>query len=208
MSGSAAIPSAPRASPPNHIIPESLDETPDLTPVLQEFKLPADFNVNSFENWMPAHPRCNLIKSSHVFTPSPLIQKRLEDAAQRADKARTLAENYVSDRKINNAIQQLLVADERNLIKNEHWDRIVAMVGQFHERNRAEEERGKPLVLTPWLTILGEQGGFLLIRGPGGMVGVRPKGANIDPSWNCPNCGFTGWNGTRCVSCGMMDDGD
>jgi len=150
----------------DHIIPESLEGTAALTRVLHELGLPADFKINSYANWMPAHPNCNLIKSDVVFTPSPLIQAELQIAAQRAPKAQEIFETLASDRKINNALQELLVADERNVLKGEHWDRLVEMVGQFHERNRAEEERGKPLVLTPWLTILGEQGGFLLIRGP------------------------------------------
>jgi 5-methylcytosine-specific restriction endonuclease McrA len=192
----------------DHIIPESLDGTAILMQVLQDFNLPANFNINSFGNWMPAHPRCNLLKSSHVFTPSPIIQKRLEDAAQRIPKAQELVDNYISDHKIDKAIQQLLIADERNVLKDEHWNHLVALVGKFHEKNRAEEERGHPFTLTPWLTIVGEADGFLYVRNSNGMVGVRPKGANLHWSWDCPRCGVTAWNGTRCVSCGMMDDGD
>lgn len=63
-------------------------------------------------------------------------------------------------------------------------------------------------MIAPWLTVLGEDAHYYYLQGPGGMRGIRPKGDKIDMSWDCPRCGVTGWNGVKCITCGMMDDGD
>ncbi|MGJ0393160.1 MAG: HNH endonuclease [Methylocystis sp.] len=72
----------------DHIIPEALAGTPQLAQIIADLGRPADFDLNSYENWMPAHPRCNLEKSDVVFEPTALIQARLQRAAERAEKAR------------------------------------------------------------------------------------------------------------------------
>ena len=191
----------------DHIIPESI-EPPALKSAVLEFGLPAAFSVNSFENWMPAHRKCNQLKRGSVFRPSPLIQNRLEVAAQRATRARDLLSAYITKGNIDKALQQLLVAKENDQLTEDHREGLISLVGQFHEGNRANEARGTPFLLAPWLTNVGEDDRFLFLRGPGGMVGARPKGDNLHISWDCPNCGITAWNGVRCVACGMMDDGD
>ena len=54
--------------------------------------------------------------------------------------------------------------------------------------------------------MISEAGDVLLFRGPTGLIGARPKGDNVHSSWDCPNCGVTGWNGALCVICGMLND--
>lgn len=74
----------------DHIIPERVEGHPTLPEILRQLGRPADFQINSFENWMPAHGPCNRIKAGLVFEPSPMIQARLQFAAERAAKAREL----------------------------------------------------------------------------------------------------------------------
>ena len=54
----------------DHIIPEMLKhDAPAFQKVQSEFGLPANFNVNSISNLLPAHRRCNRVKSSQVLHP-------------------------------------------------------------------------------------------------------------------------------------------
>ncbi|RDJ13293.1 HNH endonuclease [Rhizobium phaseoli] len=81
----------------DHIIPESLAEEPErLTQVLHDFGLPSDFDLNSYENWMPACGTHNNFKRAKVFTPTPLIQMYLEKAAEKAEKAREIEQQSIS----------------------------------------------------------------------------------------------------------------
>src|SRR5690349_17600689 len=48
----------------DHVVAESLTDDPTaLQETIELYKLPATFNVNSFENWLPAHNHCNQSKS-------------------------------------------------------------------------------------------------------------------------------------------------
>lgn len=195
----------------DHVIPETLIGNDELATVLSELGLPPDFAINSFGNWMPAHRRCNGEKSDTVFRPSPIIQLKLQSAMDRADRAAALYDEYLSDRKISRAINILLAAKEFGGFAERHQkmiERLVTTVELQHEQNREQEERGKPLFLAPWLEILREDEHWMTLRGPGGLVGMRPKAERPHHSWDCPRCGVTGWNGARCITCGMLDDGD
>lgn len=195
----------------DHVIPERLIGDAALVTVLAELGLPATFDINSFSNWMPAHRRCNREKSDAVFRPSPLIQLKLQSAVDRADRSEALHDEYLSDRKISRAINILLAAQEMGGFAPRHkkmMESLVATVELEHELNRELDERGKPLFLAPWLEVVHEDERWFALRGPGGLVGMRPKAERLHPSWDCPRCGVTGWNGARCVTCGMLDDGD
>ena len=195
----------------DHIIPESLIGSKALPGVLADLGLGPDFDINSFMNWMPAHGPCNREKSDILFRPSPLILVKLELAAQRAKRAATLHDEYVTDRKISRAINQLVAAHEIAGFAERHKKSLALLIDiivREHEPNREQEEQGKPLFLAPWLRIIDENERWITLQGPGGLVGMRPNAEQLDPSWNCPRCGITGWNGARCVTCGMLDDGD
>ena len=48
----------------DHIIPESiLTDSEKLEDVLSKYGLTSEFDINSFENWIPTHPSCNQSKS-------------------------------------------------------------------------------------------------------------------------------------------------
>lgn len=195
----------------DHVIPETLIGDIALPIVLAELGLPAEFDINSFANWMPAHRRCNGEKSDTVFLPSPLIQLKLQSAMERANRAEALHDEYLSDRKISRAINILLAAQEVGGFAKRHkkmMKGLITTVEQEHEPNREQEERGKPLFLAPWLEVVHENARWIALRGPGGLVGMRPKAERLHPSWDCPRCGVTGWNGARCITCGMLDDGN
>lgn len=195
----------------DHIIPESLIGSKELPAILAELGLKDDFEINSFANWMPAHGHCNREKGDMVFRPSPLILMKLQLASDRGERAQTLHDDYVSDRKISRAVNLLIAAHEIGGFAERHKKKLsllTAFVKREHEPHREREERGKPLFLAPWLEVIDKDDRWLTLRGSGGLVGMRPNVERLDPSWDCPRCGITGWNGARCVSCGMLDDGD
>ena len=192
----------------DHIVPESLEGTEELREVIAEMRLPRDFRTNSHSNWRPAHRSCNRQKADHRFKPSPLIQLCLEEGIARAAHLADTAERFVSDRRIEIALCQLIAAQEKGALSERQRTTLSQVVLAFHDQSREPEDRGKPLHLAPWLTVVSEDEHYFTIRGPGGLCGIRPKAEKLDPSWDCPRCGPTGWNGARCVTCGMLDDGD
>lgn len=81
----------------DHVIPESLVDTPDrIRDVFKSLGRPADFDVNSYANWLPACRPCNRRKLATVFEPSLLIQLALQRAADRADKASNIEQRTIS----------------------------------------------------------------------------------------------------------------
>ena len=93
----------------DHIIPESLMTDPkQLSAVLAGFGLSSDFDLNSFENWVPSHPHCNRRKSDVVFDATPLMQDFLRLARERASKAQAIARRSVTKAAITRA-ESLLI---------------------------------------------------------------------------------------------------
>ncbi|MCD7111668.1 HNH endonuclease [Rhizobium sp. DKSPLA3] len=192
----------------DHIIPESLGGTEKLLAILEEFTLSQNFDVNSWANWMPAHRRCNGSKSGRVFKVSPLIQMKLERAADRAERAAKLHDDFLSDRALSVATGRIVRALEEGKLPERHRSRLEQLFYRHHEENREPERKGKPLEFAPGMTIVAEDNDRYMIRGRTGLVGMRPKGETLHPSWDCPNCGPTSWNGARCTNCGHLIDPD
>jgi len=92
----------------DHLLPEDLLNDPaELQRVLADYGLPPDFDLNSFENWLPAHSTCNRKKRDHVFRATPIIQRHIDRARARAAFAMQEAERARSDMEISNAIGAL-----------------------------------------------------------------------------------------------------
>ena len=190
----------------DHIIPETLlEKVEELNIVLNSLGLPFDFEVNSYENWMPACAPCNVFKSSKIFEPTPLIQIILQNAKSKADKAKSLAEKTVSKTLISRALNTLSRAKESCDLTPEDLEQLQPLV-EYHSQERNLDLRGTPIKLTALYEVISESNGIKTIKGPYG-IGARPSRNNVDGSFNCPNCGIAwAWHGARCVICGMMDD--
>ncbi len=187
----------------DHILPETLVEKPnELQAALNAFRLPPDFEINSFANWLPACRPCNGTKKYLVFEPTPIIQVHLQRAIAKAPAAKDLAAETVSQRKIANALNVLECAQDDGKLDA----KIIQTLGEFISKHRQPDLKGKPIRLTPLYEILSEQNGVQIVRGPYG-VGGRPAMAHSAPSFSCPNCGsIAAWSGARCVICGEMSD--
>lgn len=190
----------------DHVIPEALVSQPGrLRDVLQLLGRSATFDINGFENWMPACPRCNLLKADRVWDPSLLVQLALQIAAERAPEAKQVMLRIVNDRQESRALNGLMRAAQGT----HQEQQVVSLVDQIRsllKASRQPSEADKPLRVSPLYEVLSEAHGIRLIKGPYG-VGGQPTMASPDRSFWCPHCGQLGaWSGARCVICGQMDD--
>jgi len=216
----------------DHIIPEHLpDERERFEAVLRDFDLPADFNVNSFENWLPSCAPCNVKKGSLVFRVTLLAQINLDRATKKAESAREHARKTVESAVLTKAVNTICRANESTTLTAEILKPIVESmrehnpslfkgfldlfsgggVGSDDGRLGFGMVRSVParIPLTPFHTILAEEEWRLIVSAPYG-TGFVPKpieGAPIDGSFYCGHCGSVGpWSGARCLSCGYLSD--
>ncbi|MGY3326260.1 hypothetical protein [Pseudomonas sp. TE3911] len=133
----------------DHVLPEYLLGKPSLLDAAKtSLGLADSFEVNSFENWMPACSACNGTKSSIQFEPSLIVQVLLQKLAKKAGKARKLCEELISDRKVANALNVLERAQESGW-KFEGTARDKLLVLLKFASLRALVRNGQPLRLTP-----------------------------------------------------------
>ena len=138
-------------------------------------------------------------------SPSPLLQAQLQRSEERSERARSLAEETVSSRKIQNALNILKRANEAGDLDKKTKKELEPLV-EWTYSHREKELRSGEIRLTPGYRIVSEDRNTLYIEGPYG-VGRRPKGDALHHSWDCVHCGSSSaWNGARCVMCGQMDD--
>jgi hypothetical protein len=98
----------------DHVIPEYLIENEaKLKEVLLLFGLSSDFDLNSFENWLPAHNPCNRQKHDHIFRPTPFIQRYIDRARDKAPKAREIYNRTAKEKQISKAIGTLTTGETR-----------------------------------------------------------------------------------------------
>lgn len=188
----------------DHIIPSSLGAEPDeLRRVIEAFSLPADFDLESFANWLPACDRCNNRKRALVFRATPIVQVELQDAAAKAAKTKELADRRVTDRQVANAWNRIKIAITQRSINAELRNDIEEFF-KFHVSVRGDDVAGESIRLAPGVEVLSDDGRIRIMRGPYG-IGAGPSAPS--PYVRCPSCGHAAWNGARCVMCGEMDDG-
>jgi len=189
----------------DHVLPESLlNDVPALQRVLRDYGLPANFDLQSFENWMPACRPCNGRKKARIFEATPKIQLELQIAREKAPQAAELAKKRIDAKSISRAWNTIKRADVSGELPSEIHDAIAEFV-LFHTPVRAPDAVGAPIQLTPLVQVLSEKDGIRVVRGPYG-VGSGPTGPFVDSRVSCPTCGHVAWNGARCVVCGEMSD--
>lgn len=189
----------------DHIIPDSLEGTARLAEVLIQLGLPSTFNLQSYENWLPACGPCNNLKRDQVFEPVPIVLVLLTKAAERASKAQAIAEKAVSEQNVQKALNTLERAINSDALFGEEIKAQLSALFRFQTTYRAPEMLGKPVLIGLGLELLAEKDGIRIVRGPYG-VGGGPATTRVPPAMRCPGCGFPYFNGARCVLCGLLDD--
>lgn len=188
----------------DRIITESLIGTPELAGILKDFGLPGDFDLTSYRNLLPAHSRCNGKKNAHVFRATPIVQQALDTCAEKEPRVTDALKTLSSKRILNIAITKILAAHEEGTLDPKQMQRLAKIAATVTEPLREPEKQGTPFYFAPGLKLIGETPFMLHMQGPSEMVGSRPKGDHLHHSFDCPYCGPTAWNCTRCVSCGRM----
>ena len=185
----------------DHVVPESLLGTPKFDAVKSEMDLPPDFDINGFENWLPACSPCNRRKSDVVFRPSPLILLQLQLLQSKKAEVQYVVETAVSRRQLSLALNTLERIVPENLTDDDR--EILRPLVEFTVNYPNRVNEGEPVKLTPLYVEFSNDGYTRIARGPYG-VGGGPS--NPDPRSTCSTCGLAFFSGARCVICGSMDD--
>lgn len=197
----------------DHIIPEQLLSAPSrLAEALKLLGRDPGFQVNSFENWLPACANCNAKKRSAVFQPSPIVQLHLQIAAEKADAARSACQKVVTSQVLSRAANTLQRAaadgDLPEHVKAALWPLLKDYAGNRSDLSGSDVVRVSPTYVVPLLQLLSDDGHIAVAKGPYGIGGGPSLEAPVSPAMRCPSCGGSFFNGTRCVACGAQDDGD
>jgi hypothetical protein len=189
----------------DHIIPESLESKKEtLEKALDSYGLDGSFNLNSFENWMPACAPCNNEKRETVFKALPIFAVQLDKAARKAEQARQLEKDVGTSRQIAKAVGTLEAAHQKGKLGGISLVRLLPLL-EYLQPRREPENLGKPLRVSPVLEVLRRNGAFVTVKGPYG-VGTGTDNAPNHGGFRCGSCGASAWNGARCVVCGAQDD--
>lgn len=197
----------------DHLIPESLVGSRELPDVLGRLGRASDFDLNGFENWMPACRECNSGKLDLVWEPSLEVQLHLQRAKDRAPEAARIAAETVSKRSVQRALSVLERATQDGTLTDDVRRSLRPLVEyQVGVRDPALNEADEPIRVTPEyevspFEILSDDGMVQTARGPYG-VGGGPSGGDVGPGMRCGVCGSKYFNGARCIMCGDMSDGD
>jgi 5-methylcytosine-specific restriction endonuclease McrA len=193
----------------DHILPDSLSAEPNrLAQCLRDFGLPESFNLNSFENWLPACRRCNGQKSSKPLRATPIIQIQIDRASSRAALVREHIARSASNQEISKAMATLEKARDARQIPVSLIETLVVKFDEGRPKSGNSDEGPIEFRLSPYLKVLYEANTHRIVLTQWG-AGYVPKGEVIDPSFYCGNCGSLGpWSGAMCLSCGqMIEDG-
>lgn len=113
----------------DHIIPESLEtDRAGLQSALESHGLPSNFDLNSYENWLPSCEPCNRKKLSVIFIPTPIIQAYIQRASMKAGDVKNLATKILSDRQISLALNKVLQANAADQLTDEQSTALQELV--------------------------------------------------------------------------------
>jgi len=137
----------------DHVVPEALANDADaFEQARNQLGLPPSFEINSYENWLPACSTCNLDKLDRVWDPSLQVQAALQRASDRAPKARELERKLTTDRKVANAVSTIVAASESDQLTPELIEKITPLI-EFQAEHRAKELAEEPIRLTPAIQV-------------------------------------------------------
>jgi len=208
----------------DHLIAESTAAS-ELAELRESLALPPDFDVNSFENWVPAHHACNRRKGSLNYN-APIFLTYLNEARKAAPLCRKKAEAFKRTPAFEKLIADLETHGEELLSLPENQTRILDILTRYSQPTFAETTTGEvhelaftadksnafplitlPVSLTPGWSVSDSNGHVIYVRHESGRFGYTTSDPRPDASWFCGTCGQTGtWNGARCMRCGMFQD--
>jgi hypothetical protein len=94
----------------DHILPRSLlDDPKRKTLVLADFDLPKNFDIESYNNWLPCHNGENRQKGSTIF-PKQITLYYIGNASDKSEKARSIEDEWRKSKRSDNILIELQVA--------------------------------------------------------------------------------------------------
>ena len=110
----------------DHIIPESLlNNDNKRQEIFEIYGLNKEFNINGFENWLPAHNKCNQKKGASVFKYIPLNAFILEGTISKAKKVLKTSQLIVNNIKKDKLLAKVEVALELNHLTENELNEIL-----------------------------------------------------------------------------------
>lgn len=187
----------------DHVIPESLIDKPDeLAEVLEQLALPPEFDLNSYENWLPACRTCNGKKSDAPWDPIPLVHRELTRARAKANEASAVAARLVHQQTLTKALSTVAVAHGNGQLAPSDLETLAPLIEDFLSARPKAEAEGLVQV-APAVAFQVSNGRIVVVDGPFGR-GAGP--ASPSDAMRCGVCGSQYFNGARCVLCGNLDD--
>ena len=190
----------------DHVIPESLLENPEkLNQVKFLYKLPENFEINNFENWVPAHMKCNSRKGIKIFENSPVMIMILEQLLKKSEKLKTEYEKLKHRQSKDKVVGKLVSDLENNTISSDDLIELLKDIIPF------ENASPVPLLKKNEITHIPEDAKVLSVDRNnrhirvvlGNRAGNVPMDEMPERSWMCDYCHNYGpWNGNQCIICG------
>jgi hypothetical protein len=191
----------------DHILPESLLSKPtELLDALKEYGLAKTFEINSFENWVPAHSHCNATKRTTLYSSCPAMVKNLHEAGKKGKKARSRYNGIIKSLERGTAVSQIESLIELGKISK---DEVIALCGDTPQVKRLVASTYDEVISRlseKWKVISVDNN--LGVASDGQYSGLTWVGKEEpDSSWRCPTCGSMGpWSGALCKNCGHFSD--
>ena len=189
----------------DHVIPERLLEKPEeLSLHLKKMGLPSDFKINDFNNWKPAHLKCNQEKGGD-FEPTQLTESILRRLMRDSEEIRRVEQDFIKKSKKEVLEARITDALENGTLTPRGIENL------FPKGRPAEDEyivalHDACLHVDPQRWKLVGSSDIATVT-DGKFRGITPVSQCPHISWLCPRCLHYGpWNGNKCMTCGMMSD--
>jgi len=132
----------------DHVIPVSASAA--IEDLRYHYSLSPQFEIDGFENWVPACQRCNLLKRSMVLVNSPAVVLHLQAVRERAAKARLSAEQQERDRRASLVLAKMLTGAEPDDSEINVIGSLVPLPAvdvQVSEKWEIQQREGKVIVV-------------------------------------------------------------
>ncbi len=131
----------------DHIIPEHILADPEkLQAIKIEYGLNADFSINDYCNWVPAHFHCNRDKGTAIYPITPALIMVLEKAQRKGEQAREVEGRIQRNLKSGDVLGKLGIALKRGIVSKDDVMVFLSSIPPMHEQY-------EPIVVTFSLNI-------------------------------------------------------
>jgi 5-methylcytosine-specific restriction endonuclease McrA len=168
----------------DHIIPESIGKNVARFDQLKiDYKLGGDFNVNSYENWMPCCRKCNREKSDIILENSLKLQILLQNARSKVARAKEAERKSRTDRKLSISINTIKAANTDGTLSKTDVSALRAIV-DYQEKSRKGENGDNLMLVMPGVFASKYESNIILTNEDGVLIDfdnfeIKGKSSNL-----------------------------